>query len=124
MRLNPSQSVSTDWREVERSPEFGELVRMRRKFLAPALIAVVLFYGGFVLVAAVAPTALDETLVAPFTVAHAWALAQIPFAWAVATLYLRWCTRRVDPLTRLTARAALATRPEPVAAAEAEVVAS
>jgi uncharacterized membrane protein (DUF485 family) len=123
MRVNP-QSASTDWRAVERSPEFGELVRMRRRFLAPALVAVAVFYGGFVLVVALAPAALDETLASPFTVAHAWALAQIPFAWAVAALYLRWCTRRIDPLTRRAARAALGPRPEPAAAPAAEMVVS
>jgi uncharacterized membrane protein (DUF485 family) len=99
-------SVPTDWRAIERSREFGDLMRARRRFLAPALAAVTLFYGGFVLAAALDPDALDTAVGGPFTLAHAWAVAQIPFAWVVALLYLRWCTRRIDPLTALTAQAA------------------
>jgi uncharacterized membrane protein (DUF485 family) len=118
---SPSPLAPTDWQAVERSPEFHELVRARRRFLVPALIAIALFYGGFVVGAAAAPEALSETVAAPFTVGHVWAILQIPFAWIVATLYLRWCTQRVDPLTARIAGVEQGPQAAPGTAPELEV---
>lgn len=101
----------TDWQALERSAELAALTRARRRFLLPALLATAAFYGGFVVLCAFARDALDATLLDPFTLAHAWAVALFPFALVVALLYLRWCTRHVDPLAAAFV-AARTTEPE------------
>ena len=102
MAVIPSPRVpiagGRDWRDAERSSEFAALIRERRRFLLPALVAVALFYGGFVVMAAFGRDALAATIAEPFTVGEVWALSQIPFAWIVALLYMRRCTREIDPL--------------------------
>jgi uncharacterized membrane protein (DUF485 family) len=64
---------------------------------------------------------MGATLIDPFTLGELWAVAQIPVAWIVAGLYLRHCTRRIDPLAAQVLLAAESLPAEPIAA-EDEVV--
>jgi uncharacterized membrane protein (DUF485 family) len=87
-----------DWEAVAASDAFRALVRRRRRVAGAAVGAVMLFYGGFVLLSGLQVGVLGDRLVGPFTVVHLWAAAQIPFAWIVAAAYLRVAREELDPM--------------------------
>jgi uncharacterized membrane protein (DUF485 family) len=100
-----------DWESLERSPDFRQLVSSRRRFVAPALIAFVVWYGGFLALTAYARDFMDTKVIGNFTWAWLLALSLIVMTWLIAWLYLRWSERRLMPLVERTARET--ERPEP-----------
>ena len=47
----PERRPEIDWEAAERSPEFRELVRTRRRFVVPATIFFLAWYFGFIVLA-------------------------------------------------------------------------
>jgi uncharacterized membrane protein (DUF485 family) len=99
-----------DWVAVERSPEFQELVRSRRRFVVPATIFFLTWYLGFIVLAAEAPDFMGESIYEGFTVGYALALSQFVMTWVLGWLYLRRADRDFDPLAERAARRALEMR--------------
>ena len=65
-----------DWQAVERSPEFEELVRRRRRFVVPATVFFLAWYLGFILLAGYAPDFMGESVYQGLTVGYTLALTQ------------------------------------------------
>lgn len=103
------------WKEVERSPEFRELVRKRRSFVVPALAFVFIWYFGFIALAGYAPDFMGERLIDGLTVGYAFALTQFLMTWFLGWLYLRKADRVFDPLARQAAEKALQSERDPAA---------
>ena len=99
-----------DWVAVERSPEFQELVKSRRRFVVPATIFFLTWYLGFIVLAAEAPSFMGESIYEGFTVGYLLALTQFVMTWVLGWLYLRRADRDFDPLAEKAARRALETR--------------
>jgi uncharacterized membrane protein (DUF485 family) len=96
-----------DWAAVERSPEFQELVKSRRRFVLPATVFFLTWYLGFIVLAAEAPGFMGESIYEGFTVGYALALSQFVMTWVLGWLYLRRADRDFDPLAEKAKRRAL-----------------
>lgn len=88
-----------DYRALERSPEFHELVRRKRRFVLPATIGFLAWYSAFVLLCGYAEDFMGRQLLFDgFTVGYGIALSQFLMVWGLAWLYLRKADRDFDPL--------------------------
>ncbi len=97
---------SIDWKAVERSPEFRELVAARRRFVLPATIGFLAWYFGFILLAGYAPDFMGRSVYEGLTVGYCLALTQFVMVGALGLMYLRRAERIYDPLAaRAAARA-------------------
>ncbi|HLM32364.1 MAG TPA: DUF485 domain-containing protein, partial [Solirubrobacterales bacterium] len=96
-----------DWVAAERSDEFRELVRKRRRFVVPATIFFLAWYVAFILLAGYAPRFMGQSIYQGLTVGYVLALTQFPMVWILGGLYLRRADRDFDPLARRTAEKAL-----------------
>jgi uncharacterized membrane protein (DUF485 family) len=91
---------SVDWEAIERSPEFGELIARRRRFVLPATVFFLAWYLGFILLAGYAEDFMGSSIYEGFTVGYLLALSQFVMVWVLAAWYLRKADREFDPLER------------------------
>jgi uncharacterized membrane protein (DUF485 family) len=96
-----------DWIAAERSPEFRELTRHRRRFVLPATIFFLAWYFGFIILAGYAEDFMGESIYEGFTVGYLFALSQFIMVWTLGWLYLRKADRDFDPLARKAAETAV-----------------
>jgi len=99
-----------DWQAAEQSPEFVELRRAKRSFVAPATIFFLGWYVAFILLAGYAPSFMGESLIEGFTVGYALALSQFVMVWVLTAMYLRRADRVFDPLAEKAVAKALEPR--------------
>jgi uncharacterized membrane protein (DUF485 family) len=97
-----------DWRAIERSPEFRELVESRRRFTVPAAIAFFTWMMLFLLLMAFAEDFMGHQIVDGFPVAWLMAASQVFMTWGLTWLYLRKADREWEPLERRAAEQATA----------------
>jgi uncharacterized membrane protein (DUF485 family) len=88
-----------DWRAIEASPEFRELVARKRRFVVPAASFSMTFFLAYLFLAAFA-TDLMGSRIAGVSVAWLLAVSQVLMTWAITWLYLRKSDREWDPLER------------------------
>ncbi|MBX5440962.1 MAG: DUF485 domain-containing protein [Solirubrobacteraceae bacterium] len=98
MAVPAGGQVRIDWEAVERAPEFQELVRRRRRFVAPATAFFLVWYLGFIVLAGYAPGFMGESIYEGFTVGYLIALTQFVMVWWLAAWYIRRSDRELDPL--------------------------
>ncbi len=96
-----------DWEAAERSPEFQELVRARRRFVLPATIFFLVWYLAFILLAGYAQDFMGERIHEGFTVGYALALTQFLMVAVLGIMYLRRADRVYDPLAERAAQRAI-----------------
>jgi uncharacterized membrane protein (DUF485 family) len=101
-----------DWRAVERSPEFRELIAARRRFVLPATIFFLAWYLGFILLAGYAPDFMARSVYQGLTVGYCLALTQFVMVGVLGLMYLRRAERVYDPLAERVVRRALAGQRE------------
>jgi uncharacterized membrane protein (DUF485 family) len=89
-----------DWRAIEASPEFQELVRRRRAFVVPATIFYLSWYMGFILLTAYAKDFMAERVYQGLTVGYCLALTQFVMVFVLGIMYLRRAERVFDPLAQ------------------------
>ena len=88
----------TDWKRIEQSAEFQELVTRRRKFVLPATIFFLVYYMAFIIVAGYAPDFMGESVYQGLTVGYCYALTQFLMVFVLGLWYLRKSDREYDPL--------------------------
>ena len=103
----PDHHPEIDWIAAERSPEFQELIRKKRRFVLPATIFFLAWYFGFILLAGYAEDFMGESIYEGFTVGYLLALSQFIMVWTLSWLYVRKADRDFDPLARKAAETAL-----------------
>ena len=103
----PDHHPEIDWVAAERSEEFQQLVRSRRRFVVPATLFFLAWYFGFVVLAGYAPDFMGESVYEGLTVGYVLALTQFVMVWFLGWLYLRKADRDFDPLAERAARVAL-----------------
>jgi uncharacterized membrane protein (DUF485 family) len=91
-------STRIDWEAIERSPEFGELVARRRRFVLPCTIFFLAWYLGFILLCAYAPDFMGESVYQGLTVGYCLALTQFVMVFVLGLWYLRKADNEFDPL--------------------------
>ena len=104
-----SPSDDVDWVAAERSPEFNELVKTKRRFVLPATIFFLAWYTGFILLAGYAPDFMRESVYEGLTVGYCLALSQFVMVWVLTAMYLRRADNVFDPLAEKAVRKALET---------------
>ena len=113
-----------DWKAIERSPEFQELVTRRRRFVLPATIFFLAWYFGFILLAGYAPDFMARSVYEGLTVGYCLALTQFVMVAVLGLMYLRRAEKVYDPLAARVVRNALAPeRERPAAGSLADNVA-
>ena len=75
-----------DWEAIEQTPEFQELVKKRRSFVIPATIFFLVWYMGFILLAAYAEGFMSERVYEGLTVGYVLALTQFVMVWGLAAV--------------------------------------
>jgi uncharacterized membrane protein (DUF485 family) len=97
-----------DWKAVERSPEFRELIKRKKAFVIPATIFFLAWYFGFIILAGYAPDFMGQEFLADgLTVGYVLAFTQFLMTWGLAWWYLRRADKVFDPLAERARRAAL-----------------
>jgi uncharacterized membrane protein (DUF485 family) len=89
-----------DWEEIERSPEFQELVRRRKSFVLPGTIFYLVWYMGFILLVAYAEDFMARSVYEGLTVGYCLALTQFVMVLVLGLLYLRKADNEFDPLAK------------------------
>ena len=87
-----------DWRAIEGSPDFQELVRKRRSFVLPGTIFFLTWYMGFILLTAYAESFMSERVYEGLTVGYCLALTQFLMVLVLGLLYLHKSANVFDPL--------------------------
>ncbi len=91
--------MAYDYEALERSDEFQQLVRAKRRWVVPATAFFLLWYTAFILLAGYAEDFMGrEFLFDGVTVGYALALTQFLMVWVLAGWYLRKANRDLDPL--------------------------
>jgi uncharacterized membrane protein (DUF485 family) len=88
----------TDWKRIEESAEFQELVTRKRRFVVPATIFFLVYYMAFIIVAGYAPDFMGESVYEGLTVGYCYALTQFLMVFVLGLWYLRKSDREYDPL--------------------------
>ncbi len=100
-----------DWKAVEQSPEFRELIAARRRFVLPATIFFLAWYIGFILLAGYAPDFMARSVYEGLTVGYCLALTQFVVVAVLGIAYLRRAERTYDPLAEKVVSRALGSQP-------------
>jgi uncharacterized membrane protein (DUF485 family) len=87
-----------DWRALEESPAFRELVAKRRAFVVPATIFYLAWYMGFILLVAYAEDFMSERVYEGLTVGYCLALTQFVMVVVLGLMYLNKSEKVFDPL--------------------------
>ena len=87
-----------DWRGIEASSEFQELVRRRRAFVLPGTVFFLAWYMGFILLIADAEDFMARRVYEGLTVGYCLALTQFLMVLVLGILYLRKSANTFDPL--------------------------
>jgi uncharacterized membrane protein (DUF485 family) len=95
----------TDWRAIEASPEFQELVQERRSFLVPATIVFLVGSIGYLLLAAFVQDFMGADI-GGIPIAFIAAVTQVLLTWAITWAYLRKADSTFEPLEQRAAEAA------------------
>jgi uncharacterized membrane protein (DUF485 family) len=90
--------LDVDWDEIERSPEFQELVTRRKSFVVPGTIFFLAWYMGFILLVAYAEDFMSRRVYEGLTVGYCLALTQFVMVVVLGLLYLRKSDSEFDPL--------------------------
>jgi uncharacterized membrane protein (DUF485 family) len=95
-----------DWESIERSQEFRELTRRRRRFVVPATVFFLSWYLGFILLAGYAEGFMAESVYEGLTVGYCLALSQFVMVAVLGVWYLRKSQKEFDPLAERVREAA------------------
>jgi uncharacterized membrane protein (DUF485 family) len=90
--------LDVDWDEIERSPEFQELVQRRKAFVLPGTVFFLAWYMGFILLVAYAEDFMSERVYEGLTVGYCLALTQFVMVLVLGLWYLRKADHEFDPL--------------------------
>ena len=107
-----SDDPQIDWKAVERSPEFRELIAKRRRFVLPATVFFLSWYIGFILLAGYAPDFMARSVYEGLTVGYCLALTQFVMVGVLGLMYLRRSEKVYDPLSERAVQRALSTERE------------
>lgn len=105
----PSATQSVDWLAVERSSEFQELVRERRRWLTPMTIVFLVGSLGYLLLAAFVPGVMGWQIVDGLPFAWVSAVCMVLLTWVLTFAYLRKADRDFEPLEERAAAVARRT---------------
>jgi len=87
-----------DYRAVQQSDQFRQLKKRHRGFVFPVLLACLVWYFAYVLLAMYAHDFMSTPAFGHVNVAMLLGIAQIITTFAVTTWYVSFANRRLDPI--------------------------
>ncbi len=105
------QSNEVNWRAIQESPRFRDLVRRRRNTIVGLGIAAAIYYFSIPALIGWAPAVFNIRLAPGINLGLLFAVSQYPFGGLIAYLFLRRMSA-IDPLARELATQAGATAVE------------
>ena len=97
---------AVDWKAIEDSPEFRQLVASRTRFVKGALGIGVAATVLFVVLGSIAPGVMGASVAGDITLGFVYGVLLIFMTWAITLLYLRKSDREWSPLERRAIEAA------------------
>ena len=92
-RTAAEEAGTVNWQAIAASRRFQELLRAKRRFIAPAMIFFILYYFALPVLVGYARPLMEKRLLGPVNLAYLFALSQFFMAWIVAGLYVRAANR-------------------------------
>ncbi len=89
--------VTVDYQKIQNSVEFRTLKSRQRRFVFPVTVAALLWYCGYVLLAAFAESFMAARVFGNITMGIVLGLLQIVTTFVVAIAYVRYSNRVLDP---------------------------
>lgn len=86
-----------DYIAVQESTEFGHLRRKHRSFVFPLAVAGLLWYFGYVLLAAFAPEFMGTRAWGNITIGLLLGLGQFVTTFAITAAYVWYSNKKIDP---------------------------
>ena len=91
------EHTGTEYEQLQRSEEFGELRRRFRRFVFPMTALFLAWYFLYVLLAAYAPDFMSQKVWGEINVGLLFGLGQFVSTFVITVLYVRWADREFDP---------------------------
>lgn len=95
--MDPNETRSTPYREVQDSEDFKELRKRFRGFVFPCTIFFLLWYFAYVILAAYFPEFMSIRVFANINVGLILGLLQFVTTFAITIAYVRWADKVFDP---------------------------
>ena len=95
---NGVDMANVDFVAIQKSNTFQELRRKQRGFVFPVLLACMVWYFGYVLLAAYAKDFMATKLIGEFNVGLLLGLLQVVTTFIVTMWYVRFANRDLDPI--------------------------
>jgi len=95
--VDPNETHSTPYREVQDSEDFKELRKRFRGFVFPCTIFFLLWYFAYVILAAYFPEFMSIRVFANINVGLILGLLQFVTTFAITIAYVRWADKVFDP---------------------------
>lgn len=77
------------WDKLAASPEFGELLAKKKRFVVRAVIFFAVYYFALPVLVGYFPECMSKKVFGPVNLAYLFALSQFVMAWGIAWLYVR-----------------------------------
>ena len=92
------ESGAHEYEEIEKGPEFQELIRAKRSFIIPAMAIFLIYYFLMLILVNYAPDLMKTQVLGAVNLAYLMALSQFFLAWIIAFAYLRTANTKFDGL--------------------------
>lgn len=96
-RVETAPTGGIDYVAVERSAQFQDLKRSRRRFVFPLAIAFLVWYFAYVLLSSFAVEFMSQRVWGDITVGLLLGLGQFVTTFAITMAYVSFANRRLDP---------------------------
>jgi uncharacterized membrane protein (DUF485 family) len=91
--------IKTQWDRIADSPQFKDLIALKKIFVVPAFVFFVAYYFLLPVLVGYAPRFMSIKVMGVVNLAYLFALSQFVMAWTVAWLYVR-AANKFDRLTK------------------------
>ena len=96
--ISTDPAADVDFGAIQRSETFGTLKRKHRNFVFPVLVACLLWYFAYVLLAAYAKDFMSTPVFGSINMGLLLGLAQVATTFIVTMWYVRYANRELDPI--------------------------
>ncbi|MFC4222249.1 DUF485 domain-containing protein [Lysinibacter cavernae] len=93
-----SSTSPIDYQVVEQEPLFRELKKRHRSFVFPLAVAFLVWYIGYVLLAAYAHEFMATPVIGNVNIGILMGLGQFVTTFAITTWYVSYANRKLDPI--------------------------
>ena len=89
MEQLPRNLSGIDWDQIAATPEFQQLLAVKRRFIVRATLFFVVYYFALPVLVGWVPQLMSLPVLGPINIAYLFALSQFFMAWCIAALYVR-----------------------------------